>query len=209
MVNREKRKKLADTMIEFMAAKTKAEQFRIAAFECHDKLDATLMEISYKAMGDGRTICDHYITVIKEDWHYWVQMLIFLQTDRNVETFRHHNPRPQNVKYLTIVVAGIILPLGIFVLLCLRSPVFWYLILVPIMLSILLSMLIAKLFNRNGNYKPNTKPPFYWPYESKKDFESDYEKYSADLDIPMNPPDLTGKVANVNNFLWVSPRPDE
>ncbi|MCK5113871.1 MAG: hypothetical protein KAR11_03830 [Phycisphaerae bacterium] len=209
MVNREKRKMLANTMMEFMAGTTKAEQFRIAAFKCHDKLDPTLLELSYKAMGDTRSIIDHYITVIKEDWHYWVQMLTFLQTDKNIEKFHHHNPNPQKIKYLTIAIAGIILPLGAYASLCLRSPVLWYLLLIPIMFSILWSMLIAKLFNLKGNYKPNTKIPYYWPYESKEEFESDHEKYAAQLNIPEAPPDLKGKVANVTNFLWVSPRPDE
>ena len=199
-------------MIEFMGAKTKAEQFRNAAFECHDEQDTTLLEISYKAMRDGRTICDHYITVIKEDWHYWVQMVTFLQTDRNVEIFRYNNPNPQKIKYLTIAIVGFVLPIGLYFLQCLRSPVFWYMLLIPVMFSVLLSMLIAKLFNRKGNYKPNTKLPCYWPYESKEDFESDYEDYKnngAGDDIPKGPPDLTGKVANVKNLLWVSPRPDE
>jgi hypothetical protein len=209
VVNREKRKMLGNTMIEFMRGTIKAGQFRETAFKCHDKTDATLLEISYKAMGYGRTICDHYITVIKEDWHQWVQMLTFLQTDRNVEEFHCHNPEPQTTKYLTIAIVGVFLPLGMYIPLCLRSPVFWYLLLVPIMFSILLSMLIAKLFNRNGNYKPDIKLPYYWPYESKEDFDSDYEKYGAELDIPKDPPDLKGKVANVTNLLWVSPRPDE
>ncbi len=196
-------------MIEFMGGTTKAEQFRNAAFPCHDEDDATLLEISYKSIGDGRTIIDHYITVIKEDWHYWVQMVTFLQTDRNVKIFHHNNPNSQTIKYLTITIVGVILPLGLYLPLCLRSPVFWYLLLIPVMFSILLSMLIAKLFNRKGNYKPNIKLPYYWPYESKEDFDSDYEKYGAGLDIPKAPPDLTGKVANVTNLLWVSPRPDE
>ncbi len=200
---------LGNTMIEFMSGKIKAAQFRETAFECHDQFDKTLLEISYKAMGYGQTVCDHYITVIKEDWHYWVQMVTYLQTDRNFEKFHHHNPNPQEAKYLTVAVVGVILPLGMYLLLCLRSPVFWYLLLVPIMFSILVSMLIAKLFNRKGNYKPNAKLSYYWPYESKEDFDSDYEKYSTELDIPKNPPDLEGKVANVNNFFWVSPRPDE
>jgi len=209
VVNREKRRMLADAMIEFMAGATKAEQFRIAAFKCHDKLDPSLLELSYKAIGDGRTVIDHYITVIKEDWHYWVQMVTYLQTDRNVEKFRHNNPNPQTIKYLTVAIVGVILPLGTFILLSLRSPVFWYLLLIPIMFSILWSMLIAKLFNRKGNYKPGTELPYYWPYESKEDFDSDYEKYAVGLDIPKAPPNLTGKVANVTNLLWVSPRPDE
>ncbi len=211
-VNKEKRRMLGQAMIKFMRADIKAQEFRNATVECHDKLDPTLLEIAYKCIGDGQLICDHYITVIKEDWHYWVQMLTYLQSDRNLQIFRQHNPKSQTAKYLTVAIVGVILPLGLSVLQCIRVPELFPLLFISLMFSILLSMLIAKLFNRRGNYKPDTELPYYWPYDSKEDFEVDHEKYVKNnpaIDIPMTPPDLTGKVAKVTNLLWESPRPDE
>lgn len=211
MIDTVNRKKITDLLIAYMAGQIQWSDFYHKGYKYAGRKDPALTEIYSKVMADSNPMCDHYINIIKLDWHYYVQMVTFLQSDKNVKTFHYYNPYSSKAETFSIICFGIILPLALYAWLCTLLPSMLYLFFLPILAMIILSKSILDFFGHKNHYFPDTELPFFWPYDSEEEFKNDYLEYAEKLNIPLAPPNLEGKVSKVSsdNYRWVSPRPDE
>ena len=138
MVDAVKRRKLFNLLLAYMKGDIKSELFSSMGFKCLNKKDATLTELFYRMMADRKTYYDHYIIVIKVDWHFYVQMATFLLSGRELEVFHYHDPKKDSVDRWSIFVWSFILPLAVYVVLGLMNPMLFLYLFLPFGISIFL-----------------------------------------------------------------------
>lgn len=216
MVDSVNRKKLLELLIRYMAGDIQWSVVHEKGFQCMNQNDPVLMELFYKILADRQSNCDHYITVIKLDWHYYVQMATFLQSDRELSIFHYFKPYNSIAEKFSHIFVAFLIPVGLYLWSWKISPEMLLIFFIPLLFTIVgLWTCISKSYGRMYNYYPNVKElPYDWPYDSRDDFEADYRTYATQVEIPLDRPDLTGKVSKANispSLIGGCPaaRPDE